>query len=232
MGDLTYTEFKEAVKLRHGGRTDMDSWGTSAIDYYGQWVNSAYRQLCVSNNLFGTKYRVNFRELETSTTATTTDGTAYVADPSDVVAVRTVYDTTNNRELDQIPWKKYLGYTDRTTSASEGDATEWTRASGYIYLHPTPGTTGDTLTIYYKKRPAELTGSTATVIGSEWDDLIVALAAYKGFRFLGDLEAAKATREECIEILAGLMGIYNDEEKSSAQNWQPDPGYIPGRSWR
>ena len=203
----------------------MDAWGTSSTDYFGIWVNKAYLQLCSSDHLFGVKRRINFRELETSTTASTVDGTAYVSTPADALLVRDIYDSTNDAKLHWIPYTKYVGYTDRADTSAEGDPTEWTRAGANIYLHPTPGSV-ITETIYYKKRPSELAGDLQTIIGAEWDDVIVALAAYQGFRTLGDFGAAKSTREELIERLTGMTTIYNDEEASRSDGFGPDPAYM------
>jgi len=224
MGDLSFTEMKEMVKLRLGARTDMSEWGTSAYDYFGIWVNKAYIQLCSSDRLFGILRKLRFPELEVSTTKSTANAQAYVSDPTDVIAVHEVYDTTNNVKLDWIPWTKYIGYTDRTDTTKEGDPTEWTRNGGKIYLHPTPDAVM-TMTVFYKKRPAELSGDQQTLIGAEWDDVIMALATYKGYRWLGDADHAKAIREEIMESISGLVTIYDGEEKARNEYFRPDEGY-------
>ena len=151
MGALTFAYLKEMVKLRLGNNAAWSAAGDSSLDYYGIWVNSAYRMLCTQDKVLGLPKKLYFPELLTSTTKTTTDGTAYVTVPSDVLYITEVYDTTHNVRLTNIPWKQYIEYTDRTTTTAESDPTEWVRYSGYIYLHPTPQTTGDTMTIYYKK---------------------------------------------------------------------------------
>jgi len=228
MGSLGFDDFKAQVQYRMGQDTAPESVGSDSLNYYGIWVNKAYRQICTSHKLYTIPKRFYFPELETSTTATTTDGTAYVSVPSDALVIRTVFDSTNSTKLTYIPWRTYLAYTDRATAASEGDATEWTRASGRIYLHPTPSTTGDTMTIYYKKVPADLSGSDTTAIGEEWDEPVVILAAHKGFMWTGDFEKAKMAKEEFIEIVMGLASVYDTEEIDRDATWEPSSSYMPG----
>lgn len=229
MGALGFDDFKEQLKLRAGNRADLDAAGASSLNYYGIWTNSAYRQLCTQDNILGLKKNLYFPQLMTSGTDTTVDGTAYVDVPSDALYVEDVFDTTNGRNLAWIPWSKYLEYTDRTTAASEGDPTEWTRRGSYIYLHSTPGTTGDTLTIYYKKLVANLTGTLTTVIGAEWDDVIIELAAYRMFNWLHEPEKAKVCKEFFLEMAAGLSTVYFNEEKDSDESWGPSYAYMSRR---
>jgi hypothetical protein len=226
MGDLGFDTLKEYLKLRAGNRADLEAAGDSSLNYYGIWINQAYRQLCTQDKILGLPKKLYFPRLMTSTTKTTTDGTAYVTAPSDVLYITEVFDTTNGRKLDNIPWKEYISYTDRTTAASEGDPTKWVRYGGYIYLHPTPSTTDDVLTIYYKKLVASLSGTLTTEIGAEWDDVIVELGAYHMFRWLHEQDKAKYCRESFLEMAGGLADIYFKEEKDRDKSFGPSPSYM------
>jgi len=221
MGSQGFDTLKEMLKLRCGNRADLEGAGDSSLNYYGIWINSAYRELCTQTNILGFKKKLYFPQLMSSTTDTTTDGTAYVDVPSDCLYITEVFDTTNGRKLDQIQWKEYIEYTDRTTTTAEGDATEWARYGSYIYLHPTPSTTGDTITIYYKKLVADLSGTQTTSIGAEWDDAIVELAANRAFHWLHEYDKAKACKEAFLEIAAGLSDMYFLEEKDSDHSFDP-----------
>ena len=226
MGALGFDDFKEILKYRLGDRADMESAGDSSLNYYGLFINSAYRQLCTQDSILGLKKRLYFPQLMTSTTDTTTDGTAYIDAPSDCLYITDVYDSTNDRNLDWIPWREYLEYTDRSDTSSEGDATEWTRSGEYIYLHPTPGTTGDTFTIYYKKLVADLSGSATTEIGAEWDDVIIELASYKAFTFVHEYDKAKFCKEAFLEMAVGLADIYFHDEDDLNKNFGPSNAYM------
>lgn len=223
MGTWTFTNFKDYAKFQCGQRTDLET-GTN---YYGVWVNAAYIDLTTRNKFWQLRIpkRFYFPELETSTTKTTTDGTAYVAMPTDALIIREVYDTTNNVHLEQIPWSKYIHKTDRTTSTAEGDPTQWVRQGSNIYLYRTPGTTGDTITIYYRKIPAVLTGTSATVIGIEWDEPILHLALNKGFMWLHEYDKAEIHKKEFIDMVTSLIDVYYEEEKARRDFIQLDTGY-------
>ena len=226
MGALGFDTFKEMLKLRAGNRADLTAAGDSSLNYYGIWVNSAYRQLCTQDNILGMRKRLYFPQLMTSTTKTTTDGTAYVAAPSSMLYIVDIFDTTNGRNLSWIPWRKYLEYTDRTSTTSEGEPTEWSRYGAYVYLHPTPDTTGETLTIYYKKLVADLTGELTTDIGAEWDDAIVELASYKMFTFLHEHTEAAKCKDAFLEMSVGLADVSYKDEKDLNESFGPSDSYI------
>jgi len=228
LGALGFDDFSEILKLRAGNRSDMEAAGDSSLDYYGIWTNSAYRMLCTQDFIFGMRRKLYFPQLFTTTTKTTTDGTAYVTMPSDALYIVDVFDTTNSRNLENISWEKYIDYTDRTSTTSEGDPTEWVRRGSYIYLHPTPGTTGDTMTIHYKKLVADLSGTETTAIGAEWDDPILELAAYKMFTFLHEHTEAKACKESFLEMVVGLATVYDNEGVDTDLTIGPSSSYMPG----
>ena len=230
MGALDHTTLSDLVKFRLGNNAALSAVVPNSATYnlYGIWVNSAYRQLCSQDGILGLPKKLHFPQLHTSTTKTTTDGTAYVAAPSDTLFITEVYDTTNNRKLDQISWKRYIGYTDRTTTSSEGDPTEWTRNGARLYLHQTPGTTGDTITIYYKKLVADMSGTLTTDIGAEWDDVIVELATYKGLIWTGEYDKAKFCREAFLEMAGGLAGVAAKDDLDSDTTLGPSTSYMPG----
>lgn len=227
MGALGFDTFKELLKFRLGNNAALDSAGASSLNYYGIWINSAYRQLCSQDDILGLNKNLYFPQLMTSTTSTTVDGTAYIDVPSDCLYIEQVFDTTNGKLLDNISWKDYIEYTDRTTAASEGDPNEWVRHGSRIYLHPTPGTTGDTITVYYKRLVSDLTGTQTTLIGAEWDDVIIELATYKAFMWTHeDAAKIKAAKENFVEMAAGLADIYNKEEENSEVEIAPSLSYL------
>ena len=224
MGSTTFDYMKEYVKLRMGMRDDLEDIGDSDLNYYGVWVNQAYTQICVSERLFGLRTPVYIPQLETSSTDTTTDGTAYISTPTTALIVRGIEDTDDNVILDWIPYRQYMEYTDRADTSAEGSPTEWTRARSRLYLHPTPDSTIN-LTIYYKKTPTSLSGTASTVIGPEWDEAIVLLATYKGHLWLGEYDKAKFIRDELIENVSGVLSTIHQEEKGRNEYFRPDEGY-------
>jgi hypothetical protein len=228
MGALDFSQFKDFLKYRAGTNPALETAtpGSTAYNMYGVWVNSAYRQLCTQDGILGLQKKLVFPQLHVSTTKSTTDGTAYVTVPSNFLYITEVYDTTNNRKLNQISWKKYIEYTDRTTTTAEGEPTEWVRSTGYIYLHPTPDTSSETLTVYYKKLVADLTGTQTTDIGAEWDDVILELAAYKMFIWTHDYDKSKFCRDAFLEMAGGLAGLAAKEGLDNDLSLGPSLSYI------
>jgi len=224
MGTVTFDNFKTYLKLRFGNDDNLDS-GTN---YYGKWINDAYNLLTTQQKFWGLRRRFRFPELETSASKTTSDGTYYVETPTDCLYVLQVYDETNDYLLRNIPLSKYLGYTDRSNTSVEGVPTEWIRSGANIYLHPTPDATY-TLTVHYRKRVTALTGTDATAIGPEWDDIILDIATYIGKMYMRQFEEAKLFKAEATEKIAGILSLYDQEEMARNEYWRIDENYIdPG----
>ena len=219
MGDWGFDDFKAYLKIQFGNRDDLETTGASSdINLYGVWVNLAYKELVNRNRWWGRKIDFYFPQLETDTNRessaiTTTDGTEYVSVPTDALIIRDIWDETNDRSLDRIAsWNEYVDYTGRDDTSAENKPTEWIRNGTYIYLYPTPDATY-TLRVYYRKIPADLTSSGVTLIGSEWDEIILLGAKIKGKTWLGDKDDLEETKKEWAEKVDGLVGIYSEEER-------------------
>lgn len=225
MGAWNYTEFQTYLKFRLGNNDAF----SSPTNYLGIWVNAAYRGLTQGDMFIPLKKRIYFPELQTNSTASTVDGTAYVSTPTDALAITEVFNETSNVRLDWIPFRKYLSYTDRDTAASEAKPSEWVRSGAYVYLHPTPDAVYS-LAIYYKKRAAALTGTDLTAIGAEWDSVILELAVEEANRWLNDKEKAEYAKERSAEMVAAIISTHDYEERARRERFQPDPAYyLPGR---
>jgi len=230
MGIWTFDIFKLYLKFRCSNRTDLENLG--GYNLYETAVNAAYLALTTKKQIYQVKLNLRFPELETTdaTTGTATvDGIATIATATTAVQIIDVYDSTNSVSLDWIPLKRYLDYTDRYDTSAEGKPGEWTRSGGYIYLHPTPDD-AYTMYQYYRKRPTLLSGTNATVIGAEWDEPILELATHKIHMWNHEYEKAKFIKEEFIDMVVGIMGMYEAEETSRKEHFRPAPGLRdPGR---
>lgn len=221
MGDVTYTNFQAYLKYNLGNDDRLDTYGSI-------WVNAAYRHLTSMRRWKGR--RVWFSELETSTSSNTTDGTAYVATPSDALFVRRVFDDTSNRKLTKIDHDDdYVGYEDRDTATAEGEPREWARSGANIYLYPTPDDTY-AMTIYYRKRPTALSaGGDKTAIGAEWDEPILMLASYQSAVRLNDINRYKVFKEEYESMMDNLVGIYDIEDLDKESTMFPDSAWLTNK---
>ncbi len=232
MGAWGLDSFTEMLKHRLGLRADLDSAGASSLNYYGIFINNTYRQLCTQDNIFGLKKKLYFPQLHTSTTATTTAGTAYVATPTDALYIRHLWDSTNDRKLNKIRFHKYVDAVGRANSSARGKPTEWVRDGANIYLLPTPDATY-TIYVYYRKRPAALSDAgDVTLIGAEWDESILLLATAQSFLRLGEPDKSLLWQKEFISSLAGKIAIYAQEDKDLKDQMKPDLAYLKQFEYR
>jgi len=219
----SYADFIAYLKFRLGERTELESATDQSQNLYGVWINSAYRQLTNSDRVWGLALDYCFPELHIeSVPATTSDGVQYVSAPSDCLYIEEVYDYTNSKRLDWIPWSKYVGYTDRYTATSEGEPNEWHRRGEYIYLHPTPDTDGEYIYIYYRKKVPDLSGTDETLIGSEWDEVILSLATVKGLIWLRDWDTVEKLKDEAREMITNLVGHVSKEQRAQRGKIEPE----------
>jgi len=223
MGALAYDDLKAIVKLRLGSKTTWDD--ISGVDYHGVLVNQAYKQLTSAHRLPILGKSFVFPQLHVSTTDVTVAGNGYIAVPDFTLRVRHVYDATSKNKLDWMPLSWYVSQTDRADSTSRGAPAKWNRDGNRIYLHPTPDAVYS-LEVWYRRVVENLDTGQATLIGAEWDDAIIALAAYKGHLWMGDYEKVKADKDEYIDIVTGLIGVYNKEEMDRNEHILPDPDYL------
>lgn len=223
-GTKTFAAMVDEVELAFGQRTDI---ATVA----GGWVNDAYFRITCSNEIFGQRINSYFPTLEIQSAATnTSDGTAYVTCPTDCLFVRGVWDSTSDVKLSKMSLSEYIQRTGRATAASEGAPTHWlrradtTKGNDKIYVYPTPDATY-ALVIYYRAKPAILTGTNTTVIGFEWDEAIVSLACAIGARRLQMYDTAAVFEEDFKNIIAGLVGIYDNEDADKQDYRKVDTAY-------
>jgi len=182
MARMTAQDIVTEVRLHLGGETTETLTDNQIL----RWVNRAYIDLASS---------YDFDELEESTTITTSSGTAeYEASASDILSVISLVDDTNNVQL--YPWTRW-----QYDRATQGSASSITGTPIYWFIsgvgsnsrrnftfYPTPAGTY-TINVIYKEKPAELVltpSATSSVLLEPWDEVVVLLAASRGWRALGD----------------------------------------------
>jgi hypothetical protein len=217
MGALTYDQYKTYLKFRFGQNDSFDS-------YYGVWTNAGY-QFLTNRESAGSK-RLSFPELQSSTTLSTTDGTAYVTVPSGCISVTEVFDETSNVRLDWMAFRDYMSKADRDTATSEDNPRYWTRNGTKLYLYPTPDAVYS-LDVQYRKTPTALTTtSQVTEIGAEWDYIILELAVFIGRNWSNEPEKAEFAKKVAEEMIAGVVGIYDSEERARREKLRPEMSSI------
>uniref|UniRef100_A0A6M3XW59 Uncharacterized protein n=1 Tax=viral metagenome TaxID=1070528 RepID=A0A6M3XW59_9ZZZZ len=220
MGDKTFAEFKSELVLNLANREGIDA-------YTGGWINAAYLDLCTKTKFWSLQIpkKFLFYELQATVNANTIDGTAYIATPSDCVSIYAVWDSTSDVKLKRINLRQYINYVGREDVDSEDTPARYVRSGGNIYLHPTPDAVYAMRT-YYRKRPAVLTGTDKTIIGAEWDEVILDLATIKGMMKLRMYDDYKIWKIEWIESVSAKMGMYDSERDDTRDILKPDIAYI------
>jgi hypothetical protein len=213
MGTSTFTLFQTALKFRHQNNDSFDSM-------YPIWINRGYKQLATMDRIWNLRRSIYFPELQTSADVTSVASTATIAKPTDCLTVSEIYDATNNNHLGWLSWNSYVGMTDRYTAT--GKPGLWHRKGDLIYLHPTPDG-AYTIRVYYRKFPAVLSAaSDTTVLGSEWDDIILDLADYHSRKDTGEYDKAKMLLDSSMTRIGDLVTVWDDEEKARRERMSPD----------
>lgn len=225
--NLTFTEFLSDLKVQFGNRTDLET----PTNLYGVWINLAYKEIVTRHRWWERKVNFKFPQLETDTykerlmsASKTTAGIEYIPVPANALVIRNVWNETNDRMLDKIAsWKEYVDCMGRANPNARGKPTEWIRNGIYIYLYLTPDATYP-LRIYYRKIPPDLIlGSDVTLIGEEWDEIILLGAKIRGKSWLGnaDKKELQGLKDEWRKQVDGLIGIYLQEQRDIEAKAEP-----------
>jgi len=149
---------------------------------------------------------------------------------SDMLIIRTIFDISNSRKLKKIPPRQYWKYTDRADSDAYGEPTRWTHVGGgsnrgYLYLHPTPDDNYN-LDIFYRALPDDLSGTETTVIGAEWDEIIVKAAVWLARLRLNEYDKAKEDKIIVRDMIRDLVGLYDQENLDINDQVIPHPAMV------
>lgn len=234
MGVKSFLSFQDELTLELGERTDTDV--TTRI---GGWINTAYITITTKSKIPGTNKDLSFPDLNTDTgtegdAQETADGTKYVLAPANCLYIQNVEDTTSDVRLTKMAWRDYIDTTGRNTVGSRSAPTEYCRRGvtslkkKYVYLLPTPdGAYG--ITIYYKKRPALLSANAdTTIVGIEWDEIILKLAVAQSLMKLKRYDEAEKEFDLYKDMFKDIAGIYDYENLDAEDEIQTDINYLEG----
>jgi len=223
MGAKTLDEF----------RTDLVMWALTNRDdlttaQKTAFVNAGYIDFTTRNRFWALKVpqMFDFPELKVadSTRATVAD-TPYISTPADALHLYTIWDSTNDRKLSYMSWGEYVKKTGRATTASYGDPSKWTRFGTRLYFFPTPDAV-NALTIYYRRRPAEMSADDeTTAIDAMWDEPIQGLININAMMRFKMYEQAESEKKDWLEMMTGKFGFLAKEERDRKTYFEPDPSY-------
>lgn len=210
--------------MRFQNRTEFSS--ISGFDFFSEWLNKALQQITATESLPLARPALKFRfpELEVVTDLVTETGIDHIHAPADCLILRHVFDKDTPYKLTWIPLRQYVSYLDREDTGARGNPREYHRDGSIIWLHPTPDKVYN-LEGWMRKRHRLWEGDDSTEIGSEWDDAIIELAAYKAYTWVGEKDRADAAKETYLEIAQSIVKNSYSEEMRSL-NIYPDPFYF------
>lgn len=224
MGTFTYSNFQTYLKFELGERTDLDS-------YLPIWTNQSYLNFC-SRKSVGAKDLFLPKLDVIDESKSTVDGQQWVIEPTDALFIHTVWDESNDNKLDYLAPDKYWNKTGRKDTSSEGKPNTWTPYGSKLYLYPTPDDAYE-LEIPYRKRPALLSAtSDTTVIGAEWDEVILKLAVIIALRKLRMYKRADDEEKEWILTVRDMIGMRDRQRRDSKEYMKPSYSYLEGYKYR
>jgi hypothetical protein len=183
MARRTFADFSTEVSLALGKRTDFTS------TMIGFVINAAYT--FVAN-------AIRHPELETSTTLTLTLDTDSVALPANFWFPELI---KNNTDSDVI-YPASIPITERQDKPA-GNPTKYTRWGSTLIFDMMPIEDKDIL-LWYTKKPAELSGVTASILDVLYDQLILLYSIKFAFEELRDYEQAAKVMTAC-NVYAGQI---------------------------
>lgn len=197
MGRMTLDQFRSTLLASLGDR----GVGNDRLDI---WINQAYEEVATA---------IEFEAAQASTTLTTVLNQASYSLPAGLLGIRGIVDETNDRNLVRMDWQEYLRK--NPDSDVNGEPTHWVRHNDKVYLHPTPDTAGETLSLYYEKELTALSsGSDKTAIPGMWDKAILLLAQASGLQDLKEFEGAQLVFSRAM----GYMRSRRTDDQLAARN--------------
>lgn len=190
------------LKARLGNRTDLDA-------RIIRWINYAYFEILMNP-------RFAFFELDASTFFVTIAGSdTYNVVPIEVFAnfwhILDVRNVTAGHERKLK--RSHFSQIDRTVPTS-GEPTRYYRFNRNITLDPVPDAVY-AITVRYRRRPFELAPGSTFEINTEWEELIVTLAAVKAFTGLKQPEEAMKQKQIMELLMSNRFDVPELEDDDS-----------------
>lgn len=85
-----------------------------------------------------------------------------------------------------------------------------------------------TLSLYYKFRPADFSGDSATSpFGGEWDEALVLWATSRSFSRMREWELAESHLKQYYSYVKGRIGSFDESEEAYNESIMGDPDIAP-----
>ena len=214
MGTMTLADLQIEIAGPLGKTALLNAGADSSLSR--RWCNFAMQE-------FG--YALKFRELiGTDNTLVSVAGTETIDLPTDF---RYIHDdgilvtSPESRIGKLIPETRnnFLLHRGYIQASARGQPSHYhvyptaSKPSGALFLRPVPDSTVITLLVHYwKKITAFSTSGTTSPFPDDWDDVILAGAIYRGFRYYGEFDRYQNVRNDYLALLKSRVNDSQMEE--------------------
>lgn len=202
MGIYTLSNMRDELRLLLGNR-DVTALPDTRLTF---WLNRAYLEIAT---------RYQFYEMQGRTTVATVAGQYWSPVPADIHSVLAVF----NDELGPLIQRAYRLFDGKEVDAdSQGPPEEYTRFGVTFEWLPVPDAIY-VLNVRYLRRPAVLGGDDDVALTpSEWDEVILQGALWRGLRALFEPDRALAERQEHLRLINSMPLADQIDDIDSSQN--------------
>lgn len=194
MGAMTLTQMEDDVRFVLGGYT-LDVLSNTIVDRWLRWslLMVGRPSMYEHRELFGSgtlALATGDRDYAFSTFGTSSDN---------VQSVALVVNESRGQRLKPVSLRQ-MEEIARTGNGvvTTGRPSHYMLAGTLLYLYPAPNAThnGDTVRVWFWRKPVALAASPAHELAEDWDEVIVAGATWRGFRYLNLQDRAEIAKVE------------------------------------
>lgn len=194
MGAMTLVQMEDDVRYVVGGYTTtelsntlVDRWLRWSLLHVGRPGIYEHRELFTSGTV---TMATNDRDYGFTTFGTTNDN---------VQAVSLVVNESRGQRFGRMSLRQFEESSRLGTGAfQQGRPSHYMIAGTNLYVYPAPSATynGDTVRVWFWRKPAALAASPAHELAEDWDEVIVAGATWRAFRYLNLQDRAEIAKAE------------------------------------
>lgn len=201
MGAATLVEMEEEVRFTVGGygtgtdqlpNTRVDRWLRWALLHVGRPGTYPHRELMTSATF---ALVASDPDYALASFGTSTD---------DVQAIRRVHNESRGRRLLPMSHRQYLDAA-RTGGGAlvTGEPEQYAVDGANLFVYPAPTATyaGNTIRVFFYRKPVALAANPAIELAEDWDEIVIAGAIWRGFRALGIPERAELAKIEFGQLI-------------------------------
>ena len=201
MGAMSLIDMEDEVRFTVGGfgagadqltPARVDLWLRWALLHVGRPAVYPHRELMTSGTFV---LAADVPSYAFSGFGTSTDN---------VQAIRRVYNESKGHRLTPMSHRQYLEAS-RTGGGTivTGQPQQYAPDGGSLFIYPAPTATfsGNTVRVFFYRKPIALAAAPAIELAEDWDEVVVAGAVWRGFRALGVPERAELAKLEFGQLI-------------------------------